>query len=82
MVEGVFQHPARSLAGNPGSPQAVVSLTSVKGGVILGHGVSKFRGNVRLSVQQKCHLLKPESTEGRPWGQPLKKAEGAPLNLG
>ena len=25
---------------------------------------------------------KPESTEGRPWGQPLKKAEGAPLNLG
>ena len=27
-------------------------------------------------------LPKPESTEGRPWGQPLKKAEGAPLNLG
>ena len=27
-------------------------------------------------------LLKPESTEGRPWGQPLKKLEGAPLNLG
>ena len=26
--------------------------------------------------------LKPESTEGRPWGQPLKKPEGAPLNLG
>ena len=26
--------------------------------------------------------LKPESTEGRPWGQPLKKAAGAPLNLG
>ena len=25
---------------------------------------------------------KPESTEGRPWGQPLKKAEGAPVNLG
>ena len=25
--------------------------------------------------------LYPESTEGRPWG-PLKKAEGAPLNLG
>ena len=21
----------------------------------------------------------PESTEGRPWGQPLKKLEGAPL---
>ena len=25
---------------------------------------------------------KPESTEGRPWGQPLKKLEGAPVNLG
>ena len=25
---------------------------------------------------------KPESTEGRSWGQPLKKPEGAPLNLG
>ena len=25
---------------------------------------------------------KPESTEGRPWGQSLKKPEGAPLNLG
>ena len=29
-----------------------------------------------------AHLPKPESTEGRPWGQPLKKLEGAPLNLG
>ena len=27
-------------------------------------------------------VTKPESTEGRPWGQPLKKPEGAPLNLG
>ena len=27
-------------------------------------------------------FIKPESTEGRPWGQPLKKLEGAPLNLG
>ena len=27
-------------------------------------------------------MLKPESTEGRPWGQPLKKPAGAPLNLG
>ena len=24
----------------------------------------------------------PESTEGRPWGQSLKKPSGAPLNLG
>ena len=27
-------------------------------------------------------LAYPESTEGRPWGQPLKKLEGAPVNLG
>ena len=27
-------------------------------------------------------VSKPESTEGRPWGQPLKKPAGAPLNLG
>ena len=27
-------------------------------------------------------IPKPESTEGRPLGQPLKKPEGAPLNLG
>ena len=27
-------------------------------------------------------FLNPESTEGRPWGQPLKKPAGAPLNLG
>ena len=27
-------------------------------------------------------ISKPESTEGRPWGQPLKKPAGAPLNLG
>ena len=30
----------------------------------------------------KKRLLKPESTDGRPWGQPLKQPEGAPLNLG
>ena len=27
-------------------------------------------------------VSKPESTEGGPWGQPLKKPAGAPLNLG
>ena len=27
-------------------------------------------------------LANPESTEGRPWGQRLKKPAGAPLNLG
>ena len=38
----------------------------------------------RKSISALISLLetKPESTEGRPWGQPLKKAAGAPLNLG
>ena len=27
-------------------------------------------------------MLNPESTEGGPWGQPLKKRGGAPMNLG
>ena len=33
-------------------------------------------------LYQHIGQLKPESTEGRPWGQPLKKLEGAPVNLG
>ena len=33
-------------------------------------------------VEMDLARTKPESTEGRPWGQPLKKPAGAPLNLG
>ena len=33
-------------------------------------------------LRSEMTMAKPESTEGRPWGQPLKKLEGAPLNLG
>ena len=33
-------------------------------------------------LQHPKARFKPESTEGRPWGQPLKKPAGAPLNLG
>ena len=40
-------------------------------------GVSERQG-WRLLVAYR----KPESTEGRPWGQSLKKPSGAPLNLG
>ena len=39
-------------------------------------------GALYYAEGEYIHELKPESTEGRPWGQPLKKAEGAPLNLG
>ena len=45
-------------------------------------GSSVFPTPSRQAVQQAWRAPKPESTEGRPWGQPLKKAEGAPLNLG
>ena len=46
--------------------------------------------SVRCDGCQECnyscetHVFppKPESTEGRPWGQPLKKPAVAPLNLG
>ena len=32
--------------------------------------------------RKRASIPKPESTEGRPWGQSLKKPSGAPLNLG
>ena len=42
---------------------------------------NRFR--VQLDEFSECVATgKPESTEGRPWGQPLKKPAGAPLNLG
>ncbi len=40
--------------------------------------IGVLAGNFNLMTDR----LKPESTEGRPWGQPLKKPAGAPLNLG
>ena len=40
-------------------------------------------GSGKTSVlNMVAETLKPESTDGRPWGQPLKQPEGAPLNLG
>ena len=38
--------------------------------------------NLGESVEPVLEALQPESTEGGPWGQPLKKREGAPMNLG
>ena len=38
--------------------------------------------NEHRSYAEAERKSKPESTEGRPWGQPLKKLLGAPLNLG
>ncbi len=35
-----------------------------------------------IHARVRATLIYPESTEGRPWGQPLKKPAGAPLNLG
>ena len=62
--------------------------------LVRGTIINKFRGDVsvlRPGLGQLGELTgvpvigvvpKPESTEGRPWGQPLKKPAGAPLNLG
>ena len=33
-------------------------------------------------IMTRVEITNPESTEGRPWGQPLKKPAGAALNLG
>ena len=40
--------------GAPDTPQRVSRAERKR-----TSGVSKFRGNVRLSVQQKCHSVKP-----------------------
>ena len=34
------------------------------------------------ALTESIEVYKPESTEGGPWGQPLKKRAGAPMNLG
>ena len=47
-------------------------------------GLAKL-GHVSLDgtkVKANASKHKPESTEGRPWGQSLKKPSGAPVNLG
>ena len=41
-----------------------------------------LRGSPFLAPPNGRGAPKPESTEGPPWGQPLKKLEGAPLHLG
>ncbi len=73
-----------TVKGQTTLPKAVRESLAVKAGdrvryVILDEGV------LIMPVRSTSRLfgsLKPESTEGRPWGQPLKKPEGAPLNLG
>ena len=59
----------------PQDPQAIDSLTQA----YLDSG-AEIRPVLRVLFNSD--FFKPESTEGRPWGQPLKKLEGAPLNLG
>ena len=43
---------------------------------------SLYSQSCREGHRRYRHHTKPESTEARPWGQPLKKSEGASLNLG
>ena len=55
----------------------VLALCQQAGLVKLGH-VALDGTKVKANASKP----KPECTEGRPWGQPLKKLEGAPVNLG
>ena len=49
---------------------------------VLGWRKGEWSGMVVRGAGGPGRGSKPESTEGRPWGQPLKKLEGAPVNLG
>ena len=62
----------------PGRFVSGVTQTSVGEVRVIGICIPWFGSRTEAKRKEP----KPESTEGRPWGQPLKKAEGAPLNLG
>ena len=57
-----------------------VKLSSLVRNAYQAVAIDERRAPFKPSIWQA--IPKPESTEGRPWGQPLKKLEGAPLNLG
>ena len=67
---GIFDSQGRILAGT--------GYESPHPGLAAGRDIS----GSAVWAQAKTLPSKPESTEGRPWGQPLKKPAGAPLNLG
>ena len=78
----------------PGVSQANINPTSLKTLTVPlpplaeQHDIAASLDGVYSAIQVareelgRLRLLKPESTDGRPWGQPLKQPEGAPLNLG
>ena len=60
-----------------------VNKSNFQRAVVLKAGtLSKYVPILIGSAEAEPIALKPECTEGRPWGQPLKKLEGAPVNLG
>ena len=76
-----------SAVGTFGTDDAGASWTTMNKGVradFLPETFPEFGQCVHkmLSPKSTPDTLYPESTEGRPWGQPLKKPAGAPLNLG
>ncbi len=70
-----------------GTAKVLVPLVEqyiIPGSTVYSDELPAYKALARKGYQHKRvhHAAKPESTEGRPWGQSLKKPSGAPLNLG
>ena len=66
----------------PSTDDALGSAEVFGGAVVEGNVVQQVHKDDANLILIFSPAFKPESTEGGPWGQPLKKREGAPMNLG
>ena len=71
---------SRSRQAEKAEPGASLSPREQEVLDLVSQGLTNKEVAERLYISE--NTVKPESTEGRPWGQPLKKPAGAPLNLG
>ena len=82
---GVVLIKSGSEVGGPAEPHSVGTVARIIDVERLDEGRMRIAvaGRERFRIEEITQRLPyPESTEGRPWGQPLKKPAGAPLNLG
>ena len=73
------------LGGAPGRANTGDKMLTLVASALAGGDCIDDADALRVRRQNKWDkrgAFNPESTEGRPWGQPLKKPAGAPLNLG